>query len=148
MGRFDLSVQDVMGGNPDVTLLNPKWYPLFDWDQKPIEDSGLLVAFQILTAAEASLPKPDIRPETTPMQLEITALGLRNLSSTLGVHKTYVEFELPNGRKFKTHKSRVPSAKNPNYLEMIKVDLPLPVDKLFAPTISLAVSLLLDCDCE
>jgi len=31
--------------------------------------------------------------------------------STLGVHKTFVEFELPNGRRFRTTPSKLPSAR-------------------------------------
>lgn len=33
------------------------------------------------------------------MVMEITTLGLRNLQSTLGIHKTFIEFELPNGKR-------------------------------------------------
>lgn len=34
-----------------------------------------------------------------PMVVEITTLGLRNLQSAMGVHKTFIDFELPNGKR-------------------------------------------------
>jgi len=89
--------------------ITPRWFQLNDWDDKPIEGAKVLASFELVEANQA-LALPDIRPPTTPMHLELYTLGLRDLRSLLGVHKTFVEFELPNGKRFKTEKSCRPTA--------------------------------------
>lgn len=139
LGRFSINVVDALSMNKSVRELSPKWFQLLDWDNNPIEDSMVLASFQLLDSSDAALPLPDIRPPTVPMFLEVTTLGLRGLQSTLGVHKTYLEFEMPNGKRFNTNKSNDPSAKSPNFLQVLKIPIDLPTRRLYAPSVDIEV---------
>jgi hypothetical protein len=71
------------------------------------------------------------------MFIEITTLGLRNLQAMLRISKPYLEFELPNGKRYRTDPSKVPSPRNPNFLQVLRIPVDLPTDPLFAPVIDL-----------
>jgi hypothetical protein len=104
--------------NQSVEHLDPQWFQLYDWEDKPIDGCKILLSFQLLTPAQAAQPIPNIAPPTLPMHLEVATLGCRSLTSMLGVHKTYIEFEMPNGKRFKTNMSKDPNANNPNFLQV------------------------------
>lgn len=142
IGRFEVSMLQALTMNTGFRAdqLQPQWFQLKNWDDKPLEGSKVLASFQLLEAHEAAVyPVPNIVPATTPMFVELTTLGLRNLQSVLGVHKTFIDFELPSGKRFQTNKSNVPTAKNPNFLQLMRIPIDLPVHKMFAPCIDIEV---------
>ena len=49
-------------------------------------------------------------------ELEMTTLGMRDLQSTWGIHKSQVSFALPEGTEITTQLSNLPSRKNPNFV--------------------------------
>jgi hypothetical protein len=128
--------------NPMVGEIKPRWYPLSTWDNKPLEEAKVLMSFELLTPAEveaAGPTVPSIVPATTPMTLELTTLGLRDLASLLGIHKTMIQFETPNGKRYKTTPSSTPTPQNPNFLQVLKIPLDLPLDRIYAPSLDFEV---------
>jgi len=120
LGRFSLTISKITELNPGPEP-KPYWFKMTDFEGKLIEGAEVLAAFQLIEDVSKMEEKiKPIVPPTIPMTLEITTLGLRALQSTLGIHKTYLDFELPNGKRFATRQSNQPSAKNPNYLQILK----------------------------
>eukprot|EP00456_Euglypha_rotunda_P035085 TRINITY_DN2705_c0_g1_i5.p1 TRINITY_DN2705_c0_g1~~TRINITY_DN2705_c0_g1_i5.p1 ORF type:complete len:970 (-),score=172.98 TRINITY_DN2705_c0_g1_i5:22-2667(-) len=141
MARFSISFQEA-AKKDETQEIEPEWYKLTDFEGKVIEGAEILCAFQLLTAkAVHGMADGDVSivPKTVPMTLEITTLGLRGLQSTLGVHKTFIDFELPNGKRFHTRESNKPSAASPNFLQVLKLPVDLPVRSIFAPTLLIEV---------
>lgn len=145
MGRFFIAPADIEHANAGrpVSDIVPTWYDLYTWDNRLVPgEARVLMAFQLLSAAEIqdkNNQMPSISPPTVPMTLEVTTLGLRDLTSTLGVHKTYLEFELPSGQRFKTLPSKLPSPKSPNFLQVLKIPVDLPTERIFAPKLDVEV---------
>ena len=73
-------------GNPGLGEIRPRWYDLVTWENKPVGGGAqMLMSFELLTAAEIEAfgggdHIPSIVPPTLPMTLELTTLGLRDLS--------------------------------------------------------------------
>ena len=69
------------------------------------------------------MPLPNLRPDTKPYWLEFITLGCRDLNSTLKLYKPQVDFECPQNdnttKRFSTLPSNVPSAENPNFLQVL-----------------------------
>jgi hypothetical protein len=140
MGRFSVPLTRIAEMNPNAQKLRPEWFPIFSWDNKPIAESKLLMTFQLLTTAQVqAIPVPIIKPPTIPMTIELTTLGLRHLNSTLGVHKTFIDFEVPGGKRFRTRPSKLPVPRNPNFCQVLKIPVDLPLDRIFAPTLNIEV---------
>jgi hypothetical protein len=87
-------------------------------------------------------PLPNLCPKSVPMVLEVCSLGIRNLVSILGVHKPRIEFDAPNGKRYRTDKSARPSTRNPNFLQILSIPISVPLDPKFAPSLNLSV---IDC---
>lgn len=134
MGHFTISITDAMSMIPQ----DPTWFDLIDSDGKPVKGQ-VLACFQVLPAELSKTVIPSLEPESKQMWLEVSTLGLRCLQSTLGIHKPRIEFELPNGKRFHTSESRLPSSTNPNFLQVLKIPVKVPLDKRFAPSLDIEV---------
>merc|ERR1712228_700101 len=86
---------------------------------------------------EIKIPR-SIRPEMETKWLHIITLGLRDVQSLLGVHKLFIEFEI-NGIIYKTEKSNIPSARNPNFNQILHFKVRLPKRRIFLPAFNLTI---------
>eukprot|EP01084_Bolivina_argentea_P053518 98261_1 len=77
-------------------------------------------------------------PNTKPHSIHIIVLGLRDITSLLGVHECYIQFEL-GGKKYRSRKSNYPEPWNANYCEIIHFDVELPEDIMFLPNLNIYV---------
>jgi len=135
LGMFCVKIDDLLDF---VDELTPKWYSLTDVDGNPVEGQ-VLACFQLLPIEKRNISIPSLKPPTVPMYLEIVSLGLRSLQSTLGINKPRIEFELPNGKRFMTDSSCVPDSHNPNFLQVLKLPLQVPENRIFAPALNVEV---------
>lgn len=55
------------------------------------------------------------------------------------MHKTYVELTLPDGTSFRTDASSHPHPKDPNFLQLLKIPLDIPIERIFAPCINVRI---------
>lgn len=133
VGGISISCQDIIDENKKTGLgnLKPKWYKLKTFDNRP-SNSEILVYFQLLNMEEQKtfeMP-PNIQPELLPdLSLEIVTLGMRDLKNPLGIQKSRLDFELPDGQKFGTDVSALPSVNNPNFLQILKMPVTIPKKK-------------------
>ena len=141
IGSLRVNLADITLDRPsDVLTLAPQWYTLSNFDGKKMEGAELLAHFQLVDARHANTPLPkSLVPHTLPKLIEVYVLGLRNLSNLFGIHKTYIQFELPNGKHFATRKSARPSSRNPNFLQVIRIPFNMPSEAMFAPSIDITV---------
>merc|ERR1712142_307164 len=144
IGRFSITCPEIRTMNRDLQTLSPTWFNLKTFDNQDIPDSRVLATFQLLDADDMEEigedeELPCLFPPTTPTFLQIVTLGLRRMQSAMGINKCYVDFELPNGKRFGTKKSRIPSRKNPNFLQVLKIPVDLPNDRIFAPIVDIQV---------
>jgi hypothetical protein len=138
LGRFSVPVKLAREMNMSLEQLDPQWFDLFDVDNQKIQGQ-VLASFQVIPIELSNIPLPSLKPKSHLMFLEICSLGLRSLSSVLGINKPRIEFELPNGKRFITDPSRVPSPRNPNFLQVLKIPVRVPVDRRFAPSLNVEV---------
>eukprot|EP00475_Leptophrys_vorax_P034621 TRINITY_DN5614_c0_g1_i4.p1 TRINITY_DN5614_c0_g1~~TRINITY_DN5614_c0_g1_i4.p1 ORF type:complete len:991 (+),score=303.70 TRINITY_DN5614_c0_g1_i4:225-2975(+) len=136
LGRFSIPVLDILRYNvKDDAKLNPRWYDLLDADRN-LSEGRVLVATQLIEPHLVA-DFPNLRPKKfTPMFLEISTLGLRGLKGTF-IKKPHVEFRLQDSKAFKTKGSSVPTATNPNILQVLKIPVNIPDDPRFAPVLSI-----------
>eukprot|EP00741_Cyanophora_paradoxa_P022431 tig00021489_g21657.t1 len=129
-----------------ATLQKPSWAPIY-FDDPAVKEGRILVSFQLIPASQASMiPLQSIVPPSSPMVCEILALGCRSLqtSSLLPPQEPYIEFDAGERDRAtekvkQTRPSNLPTAKSPNYLEVIRVPVDVPQDPIFAPSISFRV---------
>jgi len=138
LGRFSLSIEEAMYMNPTLNSAEPKWFDLKDSDGNLVGGS-VLASFHVIETSQSVPPKIELRPPTIPMWLEISTLGLRSLQSILPISKAFVEFYLPNGKKYITNASRLPDSNNPNMLQVLKLPVDIPEDAMFAPSLDIIV---------
>eukprot|EP00475_Leptophrys_vorax_P034620 TRINITY_DN5614_c0_g1_i3.p1 TRINITY_DN5614_c0_g1~~TRINITY_DN5614_c0_g1_i3.p1 ORF type:complete len:792 (+),score=243.32 TRINITY_DN5614_c0_g1_i3:253-2628(+) len=136
LGRFSIPVLDILRYNvKDDAKLNPRWYDLLDADRN-LSEGRVLIATQLIEPHLVA-ELPNLRPKKfTPMFLEISTLGLRGLKGTF-IKKPHVEFRLQDSKAFKTKGSSVPTATNPNILQVLKIPVNIPDDPRFAPVLSI-----------
>merc|ERR1712087_525335 len=142
LARFSVSMPKIKNMNKSLEELSPTWFPLSTFEGVPIPDAKILATFQILKQEELAIlgpQMPNIKPATDLKYLQIVTLGLRNMQSALGLNKLMTEFELPNGKRFGTTQSRVPSAKNPNFLQILKIPIDIPIQRIFSPVVDIEV---------
>eukprot|EP00475_Leptophrys_vorax_P032002 TRINITY_DN4892_c1_g1_i3.p1 TRINITY_DN4892_c1_g1~~TRINITY_DN4892_c1_g1_i3.p1 ORF type:complete len:1239 (+),score=404.15 TRINITY_DN4892_c1_g1_i3:101-3817(+) len=135
LGRVSVPIRQIQTMNPGAEEIDPIWFDLKDPHGDPA-DGAILATFQLMPVEMAGLPLPILKPKTVPMFVEISTLGLRSLNSVLGVNKAFIEFELPGEKKFKTNTSARPTAKNPNFLQVLKIPVKVPLDPKFAPALN------------
>jgi hypothetical protein len=108
------------------------WLPLSN--EKATDAGSILMNFQLVPEHfVGSIPRqlPDLYPRMNVYYLEVLTLGLRSLSSTLGIHKTKATFTLPTGDTFGTDLSSLPSRNNPNFLQTLKRVVAVPRKDIF-----------------
>eukprot|EP01083_Nonionella_stella_P294532 1001194_1 len=116
----------------------PKWMKLHDSDNK-LSKGEILISFKLLKlpmATQVMLPR-SLRPPTNKRWLQVVTLGVRDLNSAFGVTKPFLQFKLPRGAIFNTLTSSKPSPSNANFLQILKIPLEIPVDRLYAPMVTL-----------
>jgi len=155
MGRFHIPLTKAMlvgGAAPPV----PEWHPLAFEHEGDV--TGEILASITMVAADKAgeTPSPDLLPETVEASVEVTMLGLRDMTpvplfgtlgaalglGNMGIPLSSPFLELDMGDKTTRQETKVsnyPSANNPNYLETYNVQMKLPKNELFAPTITLRV---------
>lgn len=141
VGRCSVSCLDALMMNQDPHMIEPRWLPLYDWNNNLLHQSKLMISFQLLTEDQATtVPVPrSLKPKSVPMTLEVISLGLRDLQSTMGIHKTYIRFDLPHGKHFLTKKSKNPTARNPNFLQVLEIPIEVPLKRIYAAALDLQV---------
>lgn len=138
LGRFSVKAIDCLlrSGRGEI---RPKWYDLFDADGEHVEGQ-VLAAFQLIKVGSRVEPIPEsLAPATKNAWLQIVTLGLRSLNCLGGVGQPYLEFKLPNSKTYKTKKSRHPSPENPNYLQILKIPIKVPLDPMYASSLKINV---------
>jgi len=136
MGRFYLPCTDAAKMS-DLKRRDPVWFTIHD--NKKLKVGKVLMDFQLLIPSQiATVDIPlTLRPDESSYQIEITTLGLRNLQSTWGVHKTQVVFSLPSGADLATLFSKAPSTKNPNFIQVLTRDVKVPKETVFVSVVTL-----------
>jgi hypothetical protein len=160
LGMFNLPLCDAFVSTdfniPGKDLPDPKWYNFFR--EKPGDGHGkLLVLAQLIPTNGQSIPVPNfdkleermkhlsIVPESKDCYIEMLAVGMRNLAPYrfLPMQNPFMEISLSSlGTVYdsKTKPSKLPSPANPNFLEVIKMAVKLPVKSIFASPINIRVS--------
>lgn len=138
LGRLEVSAVDAAAMNSSTGIAEPRWFSLTNVDGDPV-DGQILVSFHLVPVGATPPPRIQLRPPTIPMWLEISTLGLRSLQSTFGINKASVSFKLPSGKQFGTVGSRIPTATDPNLMQVLTVPVDMPEDPRFAPTLDIEV---------
>lgn len=140
---------------PDAGGKKPKWYNFFR--ERPGDGKGKLLVFaQLIPTNGQAIPVPNydkldeaskhlsIIPESKDCYIEMVAIGLRNLPPYRfqAVQNPFMEVSLNSlGAVYdsKTKSSKHPNPANPNFLEVIKMNVKLPVHSMFASPINIRV---------
>ena len=141
LGRVTIRAGSATRGFPP----RPTWYDLFvESEDEPY--GSILASFQLIPGSEVGAePVRDILPNFRECELEISAIGLRDLkpSNFLPISSAFVDIDC--GDRFDrdsivtTSASNRPTATFPNLLEALTLRVRLPEDPLFAPTINIHV---------
>lgn len=155
LGRFYMPLTQSMlvgGANPPT----PEWRSLMFEQAGDVSGEVLASMTMVPSSKVADAPSPSLLPETVNATVELTVVGLRDMTpvplvGTLGqalglgnmgipLASPYLEMDMGDANtRQETKVSSYPSANNPNYLETYKVDMKLPKNELFAPTMTLRV---------
>eukprot|EP01083_Nonionella_stella_P304465 1058238_1 len=131
VGRFEQNPNTIQGSKNKLFTLKSS--------ENDEEMDGMVFArFQLSRDKEKINKQPIERPETVPHSVHIVILGLRDVSSVLGVHECSIVFEL-DGDKYQSRKSHDPEPHNPNFCEIIHFDVLLPDDEAFLPNFNISV---------
>ena len=122
-----------------VIELNPQWFKLEDAEHRAV-DGEVLAAFELIDVAQSNFKRPQINPPCAMIKkwLHMITLGLRDIQSTIGVNKPFIEFEC-NGTMYLTEKSNNPSSRNPNFCQILKLEVSLPQQSIFLPNLNLTI---------
>ena len=150
LGRFSVAADDIWkvfkdsndnkvdDSEEDEDGLDPQWYSLEDAEGNQVTGT-VLVSFQLIDIKQASFKRPNITPSFNRHRwLNIHTLGLRDIQSTFGCNKPFVQFEM-NGSLYKTEKSNQPSSRNPNFCQILKFEVRLPDKDIFLPNLNLTI---------
>eukprot|EP01083_Nonionella_stella_P138040 420019_1 len=149
LGRFDIAPSTVYKDTRQYTLQSiwaererPCWYTLHDASQQQV-DGEIQVHFELIKRdrndmnIDGEIPQ-SIKPKMGIKWMHLVTLGLRDIQSLLGVHKAFIEFEV-SGNVYKTEPSNVPSARNPNFNQILHFKVLLPFNYLFMPSLNLRI---------
>eukprot|EP01083_Nonionella_stella_P051226 136023_1 len=137
--RVPVSTAAAMQPHPRE-LAPPKWMKIRNADND-LAQGELLISFQLVDAAQDNIPLPKtLVPPSKLRWLQIVTLGVRDLSSILGLNKPFLVFKLPSGKRYQTNSSRKPSARDANFLQILKIPIRIPNDRLFAPVVTINAS--------
>ncbi len=117
----------------------PIWYKLEDAEHRTVSGE-VLCAFELVDVQQSNFKKPNINPpcKMTKKWANIITLGLRDIQSTFGCHKPFIEFEA-NGTMYSTEKSNQPDSRNPNFCQILKLEVNLPEKNIFLPNLNLTI---------
>jgi len=117
----------------------PRWFKLEDAEHRTVSGE-VLCAFELVGVKQSNFKKPNINPPCAMVKkwASIVTLGLRDIQSTFGCNKPYIEFEA-NGTCYATEKSNRPSARNPNFCQILKLEVDLPEKRIFLPNLNLTI---------
>ena len=126
------------GSPPD-----PKWFQLMR--EQPGDSEGeILASFELIpkdTPDQELAKSPRLKPTTTKATVEIIALGMRNMQpyQFMGMSLPFMEFEIDAGdgqvEVARTAGKKYPRPDNPNYLERILMQVELPENPTFSPSL-------------
>ena len=124
---------------PPDSKLNPQWYQLEDAEHRAV-DGEVLAAFELIDITQSNFKRPQINPPCKMIKkwAHVITLGLRDIQSTIGVNKPFIEFEC-NGSMYSTEKSNMPSSRNPNFCQILKLEVTLPEQTIFLPNLNLTI---------
>eukprot|EP00736_Rhodelphis_marinus_P008919 Rmarinus@m.15524 len=141
LGRVTIDIGDIKPEMPD----QPKWHPVY-LERPELPEGELLCSFQLLSSDAVPPPTrqpiPSLLPATKDCAVEIIVLGLRDLADygLQSIQNPHVTFDMGDAtHAVKTKKSKRPSGKNPNFVQMLKLPARLPLDALFAPVVNVNV---------
>ncbi len=123
--------------------IKPKWEQLYLQKSNKAQGQILLSFYIFDNDHRDDINKIQIEPETTPFNVEINALGLRDLKplSVIKIKKPYISFDLnsinvsaTNGENMQPV-TTLPNdvGANPNINSVIKFSVKLPKDEIFIP---------------
>eukprot|EP01119_Soliformovum_irregulare_P020127 TRINITY_DN648_c0_g1_i1.p1 TRINITY_DN648_c0_g1~~TRINITY_DN648_c0_g1_i1.p1 ORF type:complete len:1282 (+),score=464.21 TRINITY_DN648_c0_g1_i1:141-3986(+) len=137
LGRFSVPVTKLKKEFSEV----PKWFDLYENDPTATE-GRILASFQLIPASQlGTVPQaPSIRPKFKDCTVEVSAIGLRELLpyQLLPMQKPFIQFDCGD-TKVKTKTCTNPSAANPNHLEVLRLDVKIPEDKLYSVPLNIKV---------
>jgi hypothetical protein len=155
IGRFYLPLTKAMlvGGSSPPT---PEWHKLMFEQAGDVSGECLATMTMVPAGKKDSSPPPNLLPETVDASVEFTVVGLRDmqalpmmgaLGDALGLGNMgiplcspYIEMDMGDAATRQTTKvSSYPSANDPNYLETYTVQMKMPKNELFSPTMTLRV---------
>lgn len=123
LGRFSV--------NPQQMSNDVKWYKLEDADGRP--GVGEVLAFFQLSEAKCGLAEQSsalLQTTWSKRWMHIITLGLRDIQSTIGVNKPFIEFEC-SGHTVRTPESSTPSSRNPNFGHISNLEIDWPQNPIF-----------------
>ena len=122
LGYSYLWLNDTNYSYNELKRIKPKWEQLY-LKKSNRAQGQILLSFIILDNEHRNIIKNiNIEPETIPYNVEINALGLRDLKplTFIKIKKPFISFENDTG-------------KNPNINSVIKFNVKLPKDEIFIP---------------
>ena len=142
LGRFTISPSTIYGKyassrNKNNKSRTPTWFQLEDSNHQQVEGE-VLVYFELTRDRSIDGIPRSIKPKTHMQWMHIITLGLREIESLFGVHKPFIEFEV-NGITYETVHSNIPSARNPNFNQILHFKVSLPVDPLYMPSLNITI---------
>ena len=155
IGRFYVPLTKAMlvgGATPPM----PEWKKLAFEYEGDVQGEVLASITMVPAGKKGDAPPPDLLPATVDATVELSVVGLRDmtpvpligtLGSALGLGNMgiplaspYLEIDMGDANtRQDTKVSSYPSANDPNYLETYSVNMKLPKNELFAPTMTLRV---------
>eukprot|EP01114_Cavostelium_apophysatum_P012665 TRINITY_DN2890_c0_g1_i2.p1 TRINITY_DN2890_c0_g1~~TRINITY_DN2890_c0_g1_i2.p1 ORF type:complete len:2032 (+),score=608.70 TRINITY_DN2890_c0_g1_i2:72-6098(+) len=138
LGRFSVPFSSINEKFQNV----PSWYPIYL--KTPDRTEGaVLCSFQLIPYENVDkyLAPPDITPKFKDCILEVSVVGLREMIPfrLLPMQKPFVQINCGSEAKVTTRTSTSPKSSSPNYLEVIRLDVKIPEDVMFAPPINIKV---------
>jgi hypothetical protein len=155
IGRFYMPLTKSMlvgGATPPM----PEWKRLAFEYEGDVQGEVLASITMVPAGKKGDAPPPDLLPATVDATVELSVVGLRDMTpvpliGTLGtalglgnmgipLASPYLEIDMGDANtRQDTKVSSYPSANDPNYLETYSVNMKLPKNELFAPTMTLRV---------
>lgn len=130
-------------------LPRPTWQKLWARNREAEGSQGeLLIGVQLIALDRLDVMLPPVvkmQPKCTSYFVEVVALGMRDLKPFLGfpIYDPSVEFDVgdrkASGGMKATKHSKKPSGTNPNFGERLLLNVQLPIDPIFAPSLNLTV---------
>jgi hypothetical protein len=104
--------------------------------------SDVLMGFQLISNEQVStLPRepPSLKPTSTMHKLKLIHLGLRNLQGKSLIQKPFVRVSAHGVKTITTKASNHPSSKDPNFLQVMSMEVDVPDDPIFFSALDFTV---------